>query len=55
VRCERTLPVFPTPSYTTPLSTHHSQYEKAPLSAKYATTAGSVYGLDASQLYFQSK
>lgn len=31
---ERTLPVLPSPSYTTPFSTNHSQYENAPFRMK---------------------
>ena len=54
-RIERTLPVLPSPSYTTPFSTNHSQYENAPLRMKYAATAGAVYGFEASQPNFQSK
>lgn len=52
---DRTFPVLPSPSYTTPFSTNHSQYENAPFNRKYAITAGAVYAFVASQPSFQSK
>ena len=52
---DRTFPVLPSLSYTTPFSTNHNQYENAPFNKKYAITAGAVYGFVASQPSFQSK